>query len=99
MGKHLEEIFFFLFLFFFIYVVLGSTGDQRIERACQPVQWFGDGVTAVASGMGTDYTKRTKVFTKNINYRCEMTLWDFFEKSAWEKTHPGEKIQAPPVSS
>lgn len=97
MGKHLEEVLFFTLLFFFIYVVVGANGDDRIRRACQPVHWLGDGVTAVASGMGTNYTKRTNVFNANITYRCEMTLWDFFEKSTWEKAHPGQKVSAPPV--
>ncbi|MBN6742828.1 hypothetical protein JKG47_20480 [Acidithiobacillus sp. MC6.1] len=97
MGKHLEEVLFFLAVFFFVYVIVGSTGDARIERACQPVHWVGDGITAVASGMGTNYTDRTKVFNENITYRCEMTLWDFFEKTAWEKKHPGQQVSAPPV--
>lgn len=95
MGKHLEEVSFFLLLGFFIYVILGSTGDARIKRACEPVHWIGDGITAVAGGMGTNYGKRTVVFNNTITYRCEMTLWDFFEKSAWEKAHPGQKVDVP----
>ncbi|MBU2765028.1 hypothetical protein HAP94_02170 [Acidithiobacillus ferrivorans] len=93
--KHFEEIFFFVVLGWFIWVIMGPNGDVRIDRTCTPVAWMGDGVTSIARAMGTDYGKNTRIASENIDYRCKMTVWDFFYRSEWQKTHPGQKINTP----
>lgn len=92
MGKHFEEVIFFLIIGWFIWVVIGSNGSVRVERGCTPVQWGGEAITSVARAAGTDYGNEAALATNTVDYHCRMALWDFFYRSEWEKQHPGQPV-------
>jgi hypothetical protein len=94
--KHFGEVFFVLVFVFFIWTIMGPTGTQRIHRVCTPVAWAGDGVTSLARAAGTNYGKETHIASQNIDYRCQMAIWDFFYRQAWLKAHPQYKHSTTP---
>lgn len=92
MGKHFEEVIFFLIIGWFVWVIMGSNGTVRVERGCSLVQWGGEAITSVARAAGTDYGEKAKIATDTVDYHCQMALWDFFYRSEWEKEHPGQPV-------
>ncbi|MBU2852510.1 MULTISPECIES: hypothetical protein [Acidithiobacillus] len=87
--KHFGELLFFLFIAFLIWVFIGGTPDQRIHRVCSPISWVGNFVGSVAIAADTDYGRSIKNGTANLDYRCQLTIWDYFYAAKWEKEHPG----------
>lgn len=92
MGKHFEELIFFIIIGWFVWVIIGSNGEVRMERGCSPVQWGGDAIASVARAIGTDYGTKAQIATNTVDYHCQQALWDFFYRSQWEKQHPGQPV-------
>lgn len=90
--KHFGELLFFLFVAFLIWVFIGGSPTERINRACRPVAWSGDFLASLATAGNTDYGNSMRVDTANLDYRCQLTIWDYFYAEQWKKAHPGQPL-------
>ncbi|MBU2792703.1 hypothetical protein HF669_10640 [Acidithiobacillus thiooxidans] len=87
--KHFGELVFFLVIAFLVWVFIGGTPDERISRFCDPINWAGNFIASVATAANTDYGKSIRVGTANLDYRLQLSIWDFFYAEKWKKEHPG----------
>lgn len=87
--KHFGELLFFLVIAFLIWVFIGGTPDVRINRFCEPINWTGNFIASVATAANTDYGKGIRADTANMDYRLQLTIWDYFYAEKWKKEHPG----------
>lgn len=67
-----------------IYVVLGSTPQARIERACEPIPWTENVSVSLMNLMNMQKAVpgTQKTFEK-ADYGCQYTTWRLFYQSAY----------------
>jgi len=98
MGKHFEEVVFFLFVAFFVWVFLAPTGSSEISRACAPVAWTGGAVTAISRALNTSLSTKASIASSDLDYRCKLAIWDFFDRPACLRANPHDPAVCNPGS-
>lgn len=87
--KHFGELFFFLVVIWFVWAVMGSTPHSRLRRACVPLAWSTDALTAFSRTTNSDYSNDLSLASHTLNYKCQMFLWNYFYRAQFLKEHPG----------
>jgi len=87
--KHFGEVFFVAVMVWVFWIFFSPTPHQRLYRACAPVDWTIGSFTALARATNSDYANEISLANKTIDYKCELTLWEYFYRRQFLKAHPG----------
>lgn len=72
-----------LMLIFGFWVFIGDPGHGRIDRACKPVEKFGNITTSLAAVTWSDSATSMREFWEGVDYSCEYMLWRLFHEEAY----------------
>lgn len=81
MFRMFDMIFFAGVLFFLGWIFLGSTPEQRMERACAPIGWGGQLVEAggeLATEPNSSTVRVIREYTDKGEYGCQYIIWRAF---------------------
>lgn len=71
-------------LFFILWILVASSGGERIQRVCAPFDWVGNIVlsaSALASPDSQAYLSKT---SEKVTYGCEYMVWRLFYQKGFE---------------
>lgn len=72
---------------FVIYIVLGSTPQERIARVCKPIPWSENVSVSLLNLMNMQKTvPSTQRSFEKADYGCQYTTWRLFYQSAYEQS-------------
>ncbi len=71
------------FLVYGIWVLIASGNDERISRACRPVEWGGTIVASLTDIVLPEYSFKVDDWTSSIVFSCEYTVWRLFFEDAY----------------
>ena len=75
MFKMSSLVFSMIFVFFIGYVVISTDPHERLERACQPVDWMGNLTLSLVAFVKPDAQAGVNSFFEKTDYACQYTLW------------------------
>lgn len=68
-------------LLYIIWVFLGGSPDDRMQRTCQPILWAGNVTQSLTALTLPEYGQSVTKAFDNVDYACQYTLWRlFYEK-------------------
>ena len=79
-----KEFFGLLFLGFVAWIFM-ATPAQRLENACAPVGWVGNGTTSLASLVLPAQQTKVQVWFDKVEYGCEYVAWRLFYQKAYNQ--------------
>jgi len=69
------------------WVMLATQPNERLARACAPVEWAGNVTLSATAILDPSGEAATKHFFDQTDYACQYTLWRLFYGQAWEREH------------
>jgi hypothetical protein len=79
-----KEFFGLLFLGFVAWIFM-ATPAQRLENACAPVGWVGNGTTSLASLVLPAQQTKVQGWFDKVEYGCEYVAWRLFYQKAYSQ--------------
>lgn len=79
-----------LLMIFFVFVMLGNSPTEKIERSCEPVLWVGNVVESVFLLADSDWSDDVKETTEEIDYSCRYIIWRAFYEEEYLEFKNGE---------
>lgn len=74
-----------LIVVFLFWALSGGSPAARMERGCQPIEWFGNVVTSMTALGSMDLAETTASGFAEATYGCEYVLWRLFYEDDWER--------------
>lgn len=74
-----------LIVFFIVWSLLAGDRSEQLERACRPVDWFGNMAISVVAVTYNDGVQATARGFEQIDYTCQYMLWRLFYESSYQK--------------
>lgn len=68
-------IFSLLFIVFALWVVIAPTGENRIIRTCEPVNWVGSLSVSIGQLIFPEHQNSVQDFFDKGNYSCRFVVW------------------------
>lgn len=72
-------------LFFVFWVFTAPIPQERISRACQPIQWVGNIATSTTALSSTDHTQASVRWSDKLNYSCQYLVWRLLYQDEYSK--------------
>lgn len=91
--KHFGTLFFFIILGFAVWSIAASTPDGRIERACLPTYWGMKAISSAGYSLNAGWARTAAIAAPNLDYRCKLTIWNFFYGSEWHSLGNNQQNQ------
>ena len=66
------------FIVFLVWIFFASMPEYRLERACKPVNWFGNLTESFISLTIPDKLTATTEIFHSLEYSCQYALWRLF---------------------
>lgn len=79
-----KEFFGLLFLGFVAWIFM-ATPAQRLQNACAPVGWVGNGTTSLASLVLPAQQEKVQGWFDKVEYGCEYVAWRLFYQKAYNQ--------------
>lgn len=80
-----KEFFGLLFLGFVAWIFMAGTPKDRIENACAPVAWVGNGTTSLASLVLPNEQVKVQGWFDSVEYGCRYVTWRLFYQKAYNQ--------------
>lgn len=77
---------------FVIWCLLAPTKGMRLERGCQPVDWFGNMTISLVVMTLPERVETFDYAFAKTDYGCQYILWRLFYESAWQEAIAQGKI-------
>jgi len=81
------------FVVFIVWILLASTPQTRLERACRPVDWTGNLATSTAALVAPSYQQSVTKTFRSIDYSCQYMLWRLFYEDDYKRALKAESDQ------
>lgn len=95
MKTHFGYVFFLATILFFLFVIIGSSPLERIDRSCMPVGWAGKALTSVASLFGDSPEMKTRTAMEEAEQSCQYIIYrQFFKDELEEQRRAREQLEA-----
>lgn len=76
MGMQIKELLIGLpVLFFIFWVFIAPMPEERIVRACEPINWVGNLATSTTALSKEDHTLTAARWSDKLNYSCRYIIW------------------------
>jgi len=85
MGKWFGTLFFIVVMFFLAFIILTSSPMGRINRACLPVEWGGDVVTALVAVFKKDWEDGVREGAGKTTHSCRFFIFKVFYADEWAR--------------
>ncbi|MDD2878634.1 MAG: hypothetical protein PHZ23_15560 [Acidiphilium sp.] len=92
--RHFGTLFFVLIVAWLGWSLTASTPDGRMARACRPSLWVMRGIASFGTAANMDWAPTVNIAGENVDYRCRLTLWDYWYRDRYRKEHAESKAQA-----
>lgn len=69
---------------FLAWVFVSTDPHERLNRACQPVDWLGNIVISFEAFVYPEAQEGTKRFFDRTEYMCEYSLWRLVYEKEWK---------------
>ncbi|KWU17808.1 hypothetical protein [Burkholderia cenocepacia] len=79
-----KEFFGLLFLAFVAWIFTAAPA-QRLENACAPVGWVGNGTTSLSSLVLPAQQQKVQGWFDKVEYGCEYVAWRLFYQKAYNQ--------------
>jgi hypothetical protein len=83
--RHFGTLFFLLIVVWLGWSVAAGSPDARMERACRPSLWLMHGIASVGTAGNMGWGPTVNLAGENLDYRCRLTLWNFWYRARYEK--------------
>jgi hypothetical protein len=67
-----------IMMIFGCWVLLAGAQEERINRSCQPILWFGNVLESVALLTVDSWSDAVKEQTLDLDYGCRYVVWRVF---------------------
>lgn len=76
MGTQIKELLIGIpVLFFIFWVFTAPVPEERIVRACEPINWVGNLATSTTALSKEDHTLTAARWSDKLNYSCRYIIW------------------------
>lgn len=76
MGSQIKELLIGIpVLFFIFWVFTAPVPEERIVRACEPINWVGNLATSTTALSKEDHTLTAARWSDKLNYSCRYIIW------------------------
>jgi len=76
MGSQIKELLIGIpVLFFIFWVFTAPMPEERIVRACEPINWVGNLATSTTALSKEDHTLTAARWSDKLNYSCRYIIW------------------------
>lgn len=55
-----------------------------------PSLWSVKVIGSIGSALNMGWAPTALIAGQNVDYRCKLTIWNFFYGDQWKKDHPGQ---------
>lgn len=70
---------------FLFWSLMASNPGAKMERACKPVDWFGNMTVSLVAVTAESWVPKTAHGFDKVNYTCQYMLWRLFYEKSWQK--------------
>lgn len=78
-----KEFFGFMFLAFVAWIFLAASPTSRIENACRPLGWVGNGTVSLSSLVVPSQQTKVQGWFDKVEYGCRFITWRLFYQDAY----------------
>jgi len=79
------------FLVLLAWVMIATSGEERISRACKPIVWTGNLFESVFMIAREDWADNVKSVFDNVDYTCRFSVWRFFYEEEYVRQIDAER--------
>src|SRR5690554_4729251 len=72
-------------LMFVLWIFMAPLPQQRIERACSPIEWVGNVATSSTALTTQDNTATAMKWSDKLNYSCQYMIWRLFYQKQYNE--------------
>ena len=76
-------VFSILFMVFVAWVFIADGGEQRITRACKPIDWGGVVFESITDLTFPEYSRNVDKWMDSAEFSCQYTVWRLFYEQEW----------------
>lgn len=84
-------VFSILFMVFVAWVFIADGGEQRITRACKPIDWGGVIVESITDLTLPEYSRTVDGWMDSAEFSCQYTVWRLFYEAQWVDANEEKK--------
>ncbi|GBG14399.1 TonB-dependent receptor [Novimethylophilus kurashikiensis] len=83
-------------LFFIIWIFAAPVPQDRISRACEPINWVGNVATSTTALSAESHTATTARWSDKLDYSCQFLIWRLFYQADYNKAIAAGLIKPAP---
>lgn len=73
------------FIVYLVWILIGGTPSERLERTCAPVRWTENLTLSITALTAAAYQDNVKGTFKNLDYSCQYMFWRMFYEDDYKE--------------